>query len=226
MNKLWKKTIVLGIFALFLGMTLAPSLSASYQQETKNKEQTSYASILDYQDFKVDENRDTDSFQNKLQSFLLDLNNQQADKDGIGEILKKLLNWLVNKSDNPLISILLSRLLNLERLQNREIVISAGWNYDFNPLKKTEFEMIKPLSLWKYADTSEKMNIPSITVLISGDPMTVETVVGNQFGFMYRFRGIYGNIPQQFPEQSFTYMIGTAQNAAALELPTMDLFAS
>ena len=105
-------------------------------------------------------------------------------------------------------------------------MISAGWNYDVNPLKKTEVKVVKPLSLWKYADTSEKMNIPSITVLISGDPMKVETLVGNQFGFMYRFRGIYGHIPQQFPKQSLTYMIGTAQNAAAIELPTIDLFAS
>ncbi|MBS3749808.1 MAG: hypothetical protein KGY67_08955, partial [Candidatus Thermoplasmatota archaeon] len=165
-------------------------------------------------------------FQNKIQSLLLNLNTQQNDNDGLREILEKLLDWLINKSDNTLISVLLSKLLNLDRLKNKEIVISVGWNYDINPLKKTEVKIVKPLSIWKYADTSEKMSMPSVTVLISSDPMKVETVVGNQLGFMYRFRGIYGHIPQQFPEQSFTYMIGTAQNAAALELPTMDLFAS
>ncbi|HMA83172.1 MAG TPA: hypothetical protein VKP59_02985 [Candidatus Thermoplasmatota archaeon] len=225
MNKLWKKTIVLGIFALFLGMTLAPTLSAAHRHEAEKKEQMKYTTLVDYQNFQVDDKNDIESFQNKIQSFLLNLNTRQND-DGLKEILEKLLDWLINKSDNPLISVLLSKLLNLERLKNKEIVISAGWGYDINPLKKTEVKIVKPLSLWKYTDTSEKMSMPSVTVLISGDPMKVETVVGNQLGFMYRFRGIYGHIPQQFPEQSFTYMIGTTQNAAALELPTMDLFAS
>ncbi|MBS3801216.1 MAG: hypothetical protein KGY65_00530 [Candidatus Thermoplasmatota archaeon] len=226
MNKLWTKTIVLGIVALFLGMMLAPTLSAAHRHETKEKEQMKYTTLVDHQNFQVDDKSDIESFQNKIQSLLLNLNTQQNDNDGLREILEKLLDWLINKSDNTLISVLLSKLLNLDRLKNKEIVISVGWNYDINPLKKTEVKIVKPLSIWKYADTSEKMSMPSVTVLISSDPMKVETVVGNQLGFMYRFRGIYGHIPQQFPEQSFTYMIGTAQNAAALELPTMDLFAS
>ena len=226
MNKLWTKTIVLGIVALFLGMMLAPTFSAAHRHETKEQEQMNYTTVVDYQNLQVDDKSDIEAFQNKIQLLLLDLNTQQNDNDGLREILEKLLDWLINKSDNTLISVLLSKLLNLDRLKNKEIVISVGWNYDINPLKKTEVKIVKPLSLWKYADTSEQMSMPSVTVLISSDPMKVETVVGNQLGFMYRFRGIYGHIPQQFPEQSFTYMIGTAQNAAALELPTMDLFAS
>lgn len=218
MNNICKKTIVLGIFALFVGMTLAPSLSATEEQTVKQEKIN--PSLLDKR------MTEPETFQNEFQSFLLNIQENQNDYQGLKEILEKLLNWLANKSDNPLVSILLSKLLNLEKLKDRDIVIGAGWNYDLNPLKKTDIQMIKPLSIWRYADTSEKMSIPSVTVLISGEPLAVETVVGNQLGFMYRFRGVYSHIPQQFPGQSFTFMMGTAQNAAALELPTMNLFAS
>jgi hypothetical protein len=227
MKKIWKKTIVLGIFTLFLGMMLAPNLLAAEEHIIKQEEKTWSDPITNRQQPNVETMiSEPETFQTEIQSFLSSIESNQNDYNGLKEILEKLLNWLINKSDNPLVSILLSKLLNLEKLQDREIVISVGWNYDLNPLKKTDIQMIKPLSIWKYADTSEKMNIPSVTILISGEPLAVETVMGNQLGFMYRFRGIYGHIPQQFPDQSFSYTIGTAQNAAALELPTMNLFAS
>lgn len=222
MNNLWKKTIAIGILTLLFGMTLGPSISST--STTVENEKTTVAETNVFKNQKQDETilENYGLFQNNLQSFIFDIKDQETNLKDI----KDLFEWLRNKSDYPILTFLLSRIMNVEKLQNRDIILSVGWNYDFNPLKKSEVEMIKPFSLWMYKDNSEKLNIPSMTVLISADPLSIETVEGNQVGFMFRFRGIYGHMPQQFPEKSMTYMIGTAQNAAALEIPTMNLRAS
>ena len=217
MNLLWKKTVVIGILALLFGMTLAPNMTATTDQEVANAQNTDDNIIKS-----TEENNQEESFRTNLQSLISEINLRKDRFDG----LKDLINWILNKSDYPLLASLFSRLMNTERLQGRDIIISAGWNYNMNPLKKTEFKVIKPIAVWKLRENSEMMKMPSTTILISSDPVKIETVMGNQLGFMFRFRGVYGYFPQQFPKQSFAYMIGTAKNAAAFELPSMNLFAS
>lgn len=222
MNSLWKKTIAIGILTILFGMTLGPSISSlSTSVET---DKTTVAETNLFKNYQQDETilENYGLFQNNLQSFISEMRDQENNFKN----LKDLLDWLRNKSEYPILTFILSRMMNTEKLQNRDIALSMGWTYDFNPLKKTEVKIVKPVSLWMYKDKSEKLNIPSMTVLISADPVSIETVAGNQVGFMFGFRGIYGHIPQQFPKQSMTYMIGTAQNVAALEIPTMNLRAS
>jgi hypothetical protein len=222
MSNLWKKTIVIGILALLFGMTLGPTISST-STSGENKQTTVTETNL-FRNYQQDETilENYGLFQNNFQSFISEIRVQENNFMD----LEDLLDWLRNRSEYPILTFLLSRMMNTEKLQNRDIVLSMGWTYDFNPLKKTEVKIVKPVSLWMYKEKSEKISVPSMTVLISADPVSIETIAGNQIGFMFGFRGIYGHIPQQFPKQSMTYMMGTAQNVAALELPTMNLRAS
>jgi hypothetical protein len=223
MNNLWKKTIVIGILTLLFGMTLGPSISAASQQNERND--TTLVAQSNLNNGKLLEKMIFENyglFQRDIQSFISDL----KDPENNFKDLDDILDWLRNKSEYPLLTLLFTKMLNLDRLENRDIILSFGWSYDFNPMKKTDVKFLKPLSIWMYKETAEKLNVPSMTVLISGDPVAIETISGNQLGFMFRFRGIYGHIPRQFPQESFTYLIGSAQKAAAIEMPTMNMFAS
>lgn len=218
MNKLWKKTIAVGIFVLFVGMTLMPTISAINQKnETIGTQISANTDIFDEVTIENPE-----EFQSEMQLLLSDLTMEKNNFDN----LRDLLNWLLNKSDFPVLSYLLSQLINTERLQDRELILSLGWDYDLNPLKKNQFKIMKPLKFWLFTESSNLINLPSTTIVISSNPFNIQRVMGNQIGFVYRFRGLYGHMPQQFPKQSFTYMIGTAKGAAAFELPTLQLFAS
>lgn len=211
-----KKIGVLALFALFISATAATGVMATYSQNYEGEQK-------DFMQKKIINNKENEKtlienptmFQARLQTVISKIETKPLDFIG----LLDLLEWLFENSDYKIITFLLSNLFNTNRLRNREIVLSMGWNYNFNPLKKNEIKMVKPLALWGYVDTPELTKMPSMTVLISGDPLKIETISGRQIGFMYRFRGFYGHIPKQFPQQSMTYMIGTAENAAALEIP-------
>lgn len=221
MNTIWKKIIVLGILTLFLTMSLAPSISAERKEKEKtNNQLNSVKEVYREEKQVITASHTTLDEVTDLQILLADLTAEQRSFDNI----KELINWFVNQSDSTLISYLISQLMDTQRLTEREIILSFGWNIDINPLKKDQFKIMKPLLLWKFMDGSDLMNIPSTTVLISKDPVTVERIVGNQIGFMYRFRGIYGHVTNQLPEKSFTYMIGSAKGVTAIELPNMNLF--
>lgn len=222
MNALWKKTIVLGTIALFLGMTLAPGISAIPPEENEKTNKLRQMDTLIKEEKQTIEPIQTESnniFSN-LKTLISDLKTEQPDFDNIRE----LINWLINRTDAPVITYLLSELMDSQRLEGREIILSFGWNYDINPFKKNQFKILKPLTLWRYSEQSDMMNIPSTTIIISRNPVAIENVMGNQIGLMYRFRGVFGHVPDQLPQKSITYMVGSAKAVTAIELPTMNLF--
>lgn len=220
MKTIMKKTLVMGIGILFLAVTMMPAFSAFQQNTSEKTQESEYIKKPVSQTDQLNQiiYRNTDTMQNELFRFTSLISTAKQDMDTI----RDLINWLLNKSGYPLLSFLLSQLLDMERLQDRDIIISAGWNYDINPLKRKEMDFIRPLTIWRYTDASEMFQMPSTTILISSDPLKIETVFGTQLGYMFRFRGIYGHNPQKLPEKSLTYMIGTVQNAGLIELPTVN----
>ena len=106
---------------------------------------------------------------------------------------------------------------------DRQLIISAGWGLTLNPFKKTQTDFVKPITFWHYADQSDTMLIPSITASLTLNPFQVKSMMGSQLGVMIRFRGVYVNIPQQLPQQSFTFFIGSAKHILNVELPTFEL---
>lgn len=217
MNLYMKKTVVLGIVFLFLIMMLVPSLTANQQQKMIREEKTSFSQ--DHLEHLMH------NAPQKIQNDLVSIIGALLREKNNFEDLQDIIDWLKNRADNPFISVILSRLLNLDRFKGKDLILSAGWNYDLNPFKKVNIKIMKPLTLWMYTDASNEAKFSSMSIVISMDPFNIEQVFGNQFGYMVRFRGFYGHMPQQYPKKSFTYMIGMAQNVLAVELPDFDLFA-
>lgn len=226
-NNSMNKIIAIGIFALMLSLTAIPQLNAANnQQNLKKPIKPIYSkNEIDRQDQKIQPlTINHNIFQQDIENIMSNLNTKNFDFDN----LEELLNWLLNKSNYPILSAFFSQMLKIDRFKGRDIIISYGWNYNLNPLKQPETEIVQLIDLWGYRESSKMMGISSTTILISSDPFNMDIVTGRQLGFIFRFRGISGCIPQQYPELSFTYRIGTVKHAAALDLPAttmaLDIF--
>lgn len=215
--------MVIGICMLFFVTTIPSTLSALQQHSNENQQETSLTEPTSIQkDSSIHQPFSENSAltSEEVSRFISRLSTEKQDVDTISDLIE----WLLNKSEYPFLSFLISQILSMDRLQDRDIIISFGWHYTLNPFKESEIDFVRPLTIWRHTTDSTLFTIPSTTILISKDPFNIETVFGNQLGVMFRFRGIYGINPEQRPQQSLTYMIGTVQNAWVVELPTFTLF--
>jgi hypothetical protein len=217
---LMKKGMIIAVAALFLSMAAAPAIS------TKDAQKQSYAVELTT----IGENGKLlkDTFvlsEGEVQELKLRLNNlldvlkNQVDMEGVLELLLRFL----NADDYPILSRIIASIFNSDLLMKGNLVFSEGWGLTLNPFNDGDLSFMKPLTFWKYQDASDMFQIPSMTTIIDLSPFELKTVTGNQIGFMFRFRGIYLQITQPFPEQSFTFFLGVSRFAAAIELPTITL---
>ncbi len=223
MKNTWKKGIILGIIALFISVSTVPAFSA-VPKSTQENDMISieYAAIdtnglqrIETLDMSKDQ---AEALRMKLMD-LLDLIRGKEDKNA----LLNLFQLFFNENDYPILSLLLGNALDLNILKDRNLVISQGWRYCLNPLKKMETDLMKPLTIWHYTDNSKLFAMPSSTTIVRFSPFETETYNGNQFGFMLRFKGLYITIPQKLPDQSFTFFIGFAKHVGAFEMPTLSL---
>lgn len=223
MKNIWKKGMILAIIALFISVSTAPAFSAVPKSNEKNDTiaielgsvKNDGSQTIEKLQLSEDE---VASLQIKL-STLIDLIRSRTDKDSLFDLLQLFLNG----NEYPILSKIINYLIDSQVLTNRQIIVSEGWCYDFNPFKKTQTDVMKPLTVWRYAEGSEKLPIPSTTTIIKFNPMETEHVGGGQIGLMVRFKGIYVHIPQKLPDQSFTFFIGFARHAGAFDLPTLTL---
>ncbi|MFO8077485.1 MAG: hypothetical protein R6U21_02420, partial [Thermoplasmatota archaeon] len=220
---IWKKGMILGIIALFISVSMAPALTAvpknTEQKDTIAIELASIASDGSQQIETLDLTEDEAANLQLSLTSLLELIRSIKDKSSLIDLLQLFFNG----NEYPILSKIITNLFNSQLLENRQIVVSEGWNYDLNPFKKTEKDVMKPLTIWRYAESSDKLPIPSSTSIIRFNPMETETYTGSQLGLLVRFKGIYVHIPQKLPEQSFTFFIGFARHAGAFELPTLTM---
>ena len=217
---LMKKGMIIAVAALFLSMAASPAIS-----ENEAQKQT-YAVELTT----IDENGKLikETFvlsEDEVQELKLRINNlldvlkNQVDMEGILNLLLKFL----NADDYPILSRIISSIFNSDLIMKGNLVFSEGWGLTLNPLNDGDISFMKPLTFWKYQDESDMFQIPSMTTIIDLNPFALKTITGNQIGFMFRFKGIYLQITQPFPEQSFTFFLGVSRFAAAIELPTITL---
>ncbi len=223
MKKIWKKGMILGIIALFMSVSMAPALTAvpktTEQKDTIAIEIASVASDGSQQIETLDLTEDEAANLQLSLTSLLELIRSIKDKDSLLDFLQLFFNG----NEYPILSKIITNLFNSQLLENRQIVVSEGWNYDLNPFKKTETDVMKPLTVWRYCESAEKLPIPSSTSIIRFNPMETQTYTGSQLGILVRFKGIYVHIPQKLPEQSFTFFIGFARHAGAFEFPTFTM---
>jgi hypothetical protein len=221
MEKIWKKSMIIGITALFVSISMAPAFSS----EATSIEQTptttvEYATVeengkLVYQSIEMTEDDIIE-----LQSSIAALNDLLKSQQDMPSIIQLLLRYLDN-NNYPILSKLISYLLNAEFLKNKDLVVSQGWSYNFNPFKKASTDFMKPFAVWRYTKSPSMLVIPSTTTIINFNPMEVKTLAGGQIGVLLRFKGFYIHIPKPLPDESFTFFIGFARYAGGIELPTL-----
>ena len=216
-----EKVSIIGVAALFLTISIMPMITA---QETPITE------TIPVEIASVQKNGllQTETFQlttNELSSLieqltrLANLIDTAKDQEAIGSTL---LDFITGNT-NPLIAKIIDALLSSTMDFDRQLIVSAGWGLCLNPFKKTETDFMKPIAFWRYAEKEETMQIPSITATLHMNPFQVKSMMGSQIGIMLRFRGVYVQIPQQFPQQSFTFFIGSAKHVMNFELPTIQI---
>ena len=223
MEKIWKKSMVIGIIALFISISMVPAFS-SETTSIKQSKTTSvkYATIeadgtFAYQTIELTE-EEIAQLQNNIAT-LTDLIQSQPDKTSLLNLLMRYL----DNNDYPFLSRLITYLLSQEFFKNKDIIISQGWNYNFNPFKKTSIDFMKTIAVWRYMESSSIMALPSTTAIINFDPMEIKTLTGSQMGLLLRFKGVSIHIPQDFPQESFSFFIGFTRYAGGIELPSLPI---
>lgn len=215
-----KKGMIIAVAALFVSLSVAPAITA---KETKNPTYAVELTTIAENGQLIKETMvlsDMEIQELKLQlNWLIDLLKNQVDMEGVLNLLLQFLNM----DEYPILSKIIQRILGSDLLLKGNLVFSEGWSLTLNPFNDGGVSFMKPLTFWKYQDSSDMFQIPSMTTIIDLNPFELKTIEGNQLGFMFRFKGIYLEITQPLPQQSFTFFLGVSRFAGAIELPTIAL---
>lgn len=215
-----KKSMIIAVAALFVSLAMAPAVTA---KETKNQTYAVELTTIAENGQLIKESMVLTQEEIQILQFrlnwLMDLLKNQVDMNGILDLLLRFLNM----DDYPILSRIISRILDSDLLMKGSLVFSEGWSLTLNPFNDGDISFMKPLTFWKYQDSSQMFQVPSMTTIIDMDPFELKSIQGNQLGFMFRFKGIYLEITQPLPQQSFTFFLGISRHAAAIELPTLTL---
>ena len=223
-KNLFQKSLTILVIAFLSIIYMMPVMANESINENKSNIIFEYRTI-DFQGKNVIEKislseNELGIIQNKLSILFEELRMQSSNEETIN-VLKSYL----NKNEYPIISRIISNLLNFDFIGKRKLVISQGIGPNLNPLKDSNTAIVKPVTIWLYSDLNDILPIPSSTGILSANPFKIKTFIGPQFGFMLRFRGIYINIGQTSSMQSYTFFIGTARHIGGFEFtPISSIF--
>lgn len=130
------------------------------------------------------------------------------------EEVKGIINNLL-EGDKPGIFSFIKGLFS-KILVGRTYVISSGYGYKYNPLKKGSIKIRKKLLLWHYS--SGEM-LKDRTIILKPLALKMRVLKGSQFGVMTRFTGLFMYTARKFPQKSYTFFIGIARRANGLQMP-------
>lgn len=224
MNKnLFRKSLTISIITLFSIINIMPVIANETVIEN-NDIILEYATIDHEKSSCIKQislsKSELENIQIKLSNLFDELKQQNSYDDVIN-----VLNSYSNTNEYPILSRILSNLFNMNFIGKRKLVISQGIGLKLNPLKDNKISMVKPFTSWLYSDSDNILPMPSATGFVSFNPFKIKTLVGSQFGFMLRFRGIYINIEQASTMKGYTFFIGTARHIGGFEFnPLSSLF--
>ncbi len=204
------KRKIVAIFAIFIMVSIPLGIVNAGETQEKKTIRIALSTISEEgniltENFYTSEKELTD-FQNLITNLFEKVENLE-NIDGILELLQRF-----QLRKNPLFSNAL-KLFNRNKIcKNRAFILSSGTCYEINPLKTNEFKMRKSFSFWRYSEGS----INPRTIILKPFRFNVKNLVGNQFGFMSKFTGIYIHISRTIPEKSYTFFMGTAKNAMGI----------
>lgn len=131
------------------------------------------------------------------------------DLDGVKEIFEKLLG-----SKHPILGTISKAFLKYKTSKSRAFVMSHGRSYNFNPLQKNQFKIRKNMEFWQYSSTGITK---AKTFILRPLALDFDMLSGRQFGLMTKFTGIYIHIAKMFPDQSYTFFMGTARHIRGMD---------
>lgn len=215
-----KKGMIIAVAALFVTLAGIPAITA---EESKTP---TYAVKLTsigengrlIKDTMVLNEEELEILKLRL-NWIFDLLRNQVDMQGVLNLLQRFMNM----DDYPILSKIVNNILDSKLLMKGNLVFSEGWSMTLNPFNDGDISFMKPITFWKYQESSDMFGIPSMTTIVDLNPFELKTIQGNQIGFMFRFKGIYLEITQPLPQQSFTFFLGMSRHAGAIELPTLSL---
>jgi len=218
---LLKKGFVIWIIAIFVTIYMAPVYA---NEEIKEEDFSVEYNLIDSEGIfnkeKVELSlSDIEGLKDRLSSLIDNLQSTKEENEII-DVLESFLDF----KEYPFLSRILEQLLNSGFSIDGSLVVSQGWGYDFNPLKKNKFDFIKPIYFWRYTDSVNPINMPSSTAVLSMDPFQVKTFIGNQMGFMLRFRGVHLHIARSYPMGSFTIFLGSARYVGGFEITPLSTY--
>ena len=132
------------------------------------------------------------------------------------ESWEELENILSSFQQNGIIGSIIGKLLSkLNLFKTRGFVVSSGHFYKLNPFKKTEIDIKKGFTFWHYSSGSL---FKDRTIIFKPLQFKMKILTGTQFGFMYKFFGIYLFISSKLPNKSYSFFIGTAKRINGIQL--------
>lgn len=157
--------------------------------------------------------KEIDNFQIKMQNLEILAKNQSDLKEII-----ELIMQVFNSTNYPVLSRILTRIIDIDLLLKGKIVISKGWTRQINPLNDGEISFMKIISIFRYREDREILNIPCSSSIIDLDPFDIKSYSGDHLFLLYRFKGIFLQITRPFPDQNFCFIFGVSRFASAVQL--------
>jgi hypothetical protein len=218
---LLKKGFVIWIIALLVTIYISPAYA---NENTKDEVFSVKLNLVDSERILCQDNielslSEIKGLKDRLSTIIENLQSSRNENE-ILEIFESLLDF----NEYPFLSNILEQLLQSGFLFDGNLIFSQGWGYNFNPLKKSEIDFIKTIYFWRYTDSANPINMPSSTGILSMDPFQVKTFIGNQMGFMLRFRGVHIHIDRSYPMGSFTVFLGSARHVGGFEITPLSSY--
>ena len=218
---LFKKGLVIWVIILFVTIYMAPVYA---NEKIKEESFSVELNLVDYERILSQEKvelslSEIEGLKDRLSSIIENLKTSKNENEII-DVLESFLNF----QEYPFLSNILEQLLNSGFSIDRNLIFSQGWGYNFNPLKNSKIDFMKSINFWRYRDSANPIDVPSSTVTLSMDPFKVKTFMGDQMGFMLRFRGVHIHIARSYPLGSYTIFLGTAKHVGGFEITPLSSY--
>ncbi len=214
-----RKMIVMGVIALFVGLSIGPVNALEFPENEMQDEVVNieYALVdLDgtviIEKFTLSE-QEFEELEVMLSEFMEKIQSA-TDHDDVMNILNTFL-----RNRHPVLSFILKPLSSYKMFRDRAFIVSQGWGHKLNPFKNSSAEIYKLFNFWHYTNRSE-FGMPSGTFILRHGSLfdtDAKFLRGIQIGMMTRFRGIYVYIARPLPEKSYTFFMGTTHHVVGLD---------
>jgi len=211
-----KKPLIIAVVTLFISLSITPSFSAE-TETIKSSYPVEITSIDDTGKISSEIVQFTQSEIEILQEKIDLIQKSARDEMDLQEILDLIME-VFNSTNYPILSRIISRIIDTDLFLRGKLVVSKGWSKTLNPFSDGEISVTKMISLIRYREDLSLLNIPSMTTIIDPDPFDLQSYSGNHFCFLFRFKGIYIHITKPFPQQSYRYILGMSRFATVLDI--------